>query len=141
MIQAQKITDDAVLLACAMYVDLNPIRAAMAESIEESLHTSAYDRLQAERGAKIESTTFALEAIPPKEVAQDRKTKVVDELRKDRNAKRRSPTGRKVLRDSWLAPLTMDTEVLAKDAQPNTEGLRASDKGFLNIRCETMSSY
>ena len=39
----------------------------------------------------------------------------------------------KVLRDSWLAPLTMDTKTLAKEAQPNTTGLRASDKGFLNI--------
>jgi hypothetical protein len=28
----------------------------------------------------------------------------------------------------------MDDAVLAKDAQPNATGLRASDKGFLNMR-------
>jgi hypothetical protein len=40
----------------------------------------------------------------------------------------------KVLRDSWLAPLTMDAKTLANEAQPNPTVLRASDKGFLNIR-------
>ncbi len=132
--KAQRITDEAGLLACAMYVDLNPVRAAMAESIEESFHTSAYDRIHAEQGAKIESVAFALEAIPQAEAADERKHKTVDELRKSRKAKRKSPTGRRVLRDSWLAPLTMDAKTLAKEAQPNTTGLRASDKGFLNIR-------
>jgi hypothetical protein len=41
--------------------------------------------------------------------------------------------GRKVLRDSWLAPLSLNTKILAQDPQANTEGTRASDKGFLNI--------
>lgn len=132
--KAQRITDEAGLPACAMYVDLNPVRAAMAESIEESLHTSAYDRIHAEQGAKIESTAFALEAIQQAEAADERKTKTVDELRKSRKAKRQNPTGRRVLRDSWLAPLTIDAKTLAKEAQSNTTGLRASDKGFLNIR-------
>ena len=57
--KAQRITDEAGLLACAMYVDLNPVRAAMAQSPEESLHTSAYDRIHAEHGEKIESAAFA----------------------------------------------------------------------------------
>ena len=43
--KAQAITDEAGLLACSMYVDLNPIRAAMASTPEESIHTSAYDRI------------------------------------------------------------------------------------------------
>ncbi len=132
--KAQRITDEAGLLACAMYVDLNPVRAAMAQSPEESLHTSAYDRIHAEHGAKIESSAFELEAIPQAEAAKERTTKTVDQLRKDRKAKRRSPTGRRVLRDSWLAPLTMDSSVLAKDAQASSSRLRASDKGFLSIR-------
>ena len=42
--KAQKIVDEAGLLACAMYVDLNPVRAAMAQSPDESPFTSAYDR-------------------------------------------------------------------------------------------------
>ena len=72
-VKAQLITDEAGLLACAMYVDLNPVRAAMAQSPEESLHTSAYDRCSAEPGAKIESAAFELEAIPQAEVAGQRK--------------------------------------------------------------------
>ena len=39
--------DEESLLACAAYVDLNPIRAAMAETIETSEHTSVQRRIQA----------------------------------------------------------------------------------------------
>jgi hypothetical protein len=37
--------DEASLLACTMYDDLNPIRAAMAETPETSLYTGAKDRI------------------------------------------------------------------------------------------------
>ena len=50
-----------------MYVDLNPIRAAMAESPDEAKHTSAYDRIQAEHGEKIESAAFSKVAIAQEE--------------------------------------------------------------------------
>jgi hypothetical protein len=43
----QRILDEAALLACAMYIDLNPIRARLAETPETSLFTSVYERLQA----------------------------------------------------------------------------------------------
>ncbi len=41
-----RILDEASLLACAAYVDLNPIRAAMAESLEDSEFTSVQRRIQ-----------------------------------------------------------------------------------------------
>jgi REP element-mobilizing transposase RayT len=131
--KAQRITDEAGLLACAMYVDLNPIRAAMAETPEQAVHTSAYDRLQAELGMQIDSAAFVLQAIATEEVGKQRKERTVEELRDQRRAQRRNPTGRKVLRDGWLAPLSMDARELAQDAQPSGSGLRASDKGYLNI--------
>ncbi|MEM7478950.1 MAG: hypothetical protein AAF483_28540, partial [Planctomycetota bacterium] len=45
--KAVKLLDEAALLACSAYVDLNPIRAGMAKTLEESEYTSAHRRLQA----------------------------------------------------------------------------------------------
>ena len=41
-----RICDEAALLACAAYVDLNPIRAALAETLEESDYTSVQRRIE-----------------------------------------------------------------------------------------------
>ena len=45
--RAVRILDEESLLACAAYVDLNPIRAAMAETLETSEFTSVQRRIQA----------------------------------------------------------------------------------------------
>lgn len=45
--KATRLTDEASLLACAAYVDLNPIRAAICETLEESDHTSVQRRIEA----------------------------------------------------------------------------------------------
>ena len=44
--RAVRILDEDTLLACAAYVDLNPIRAAMAETLETSEFTSVQRRIQ-----------------------------------------------------------------------------------------------
>jgi hypothetical protein len=44
--RAVRILDEETLLACAAYVDLNPIRAAMAETLESSDYTSVQRRIQ-----------------------------------------------------------------------------------------------
>ena len=42
--RAVRLLDETAILACAAYVDLNPIRAALAETIEGSDFTSAQKR-------------------------------------------------------------------------------------------------
>ncbi len=60
--KAQRIVDEAGLLTCAMYVDLNPIRAAMAESVMNYKHTSAYDRIEGTKGNKVKA--LVIEHLP-----------------------------------------------------------------------------
>jgi hypothetical protein len=134
--KAQRITDEAGLLACAMYVDLNPVRAAMAESPDQSQHTSAYDRIKGGKGQQIDSAAFDLVPVPTAQAGEEIRDTPVDELRQKRRAKRRNPTGQRIRRDAWLAPLTLRSTSAAQDPELNREGVRASNKGFLDISLE-----
>jgi hypothetical protein len=44
--KAVRVLDEATVLACSAYVDLNPIRAAMAECLESSQYNSAKRRIE-----------------------------------------------------------------------------------------------
>ncbi len=44
--RAVRLLEEAALLACAAYVDLNPMRAAMAETLKQSHYTSVQRRIQ-----------------------------------------------------------------------------------------------
>jgi REP element-mobilizing transposase RayT len=46
---SQLLEDEGAVLACMAYVDLNPVRARMATSLEESRLTSVHDRICARR--------------------------------------------------------------------------------------------
>jgi hypothetical protein len=131
--KAQRIADEAGLLACAMYVDLNPIRAAMAESVEKAIHTSAYDRIEGEKGQEIDSAAFDLVAISQEERVKEIRTTTPAQRRERVRASRGRKRGRRIRRDSWLAPLTMNRRILSSNPEVSKSGVRASDKGFLNI--------
>ncbi len=52
--KAVRLLDDAAVLACAAYVDLNPMRAAIAQTLEASDYTSAQRRLQAQQAVTVD---------------------------------------------------------------------------------------
>ncbi|QDU96610.1 hypothetical protein [Lignipirellula cremea] len=47
--KCQPLLDEAALLACSVYVDLNPVRAGIAATPETSRHTSGYERIEARK--------------------------------------------------------------------------------------------
>ncbi|MCG8652004.1 MAG: hypothetical protein MI861_19340 [Pirellulales bacterium] len=136
--KAQRITDEAGLLACAMYVDLNPVRAALAQSPEQSQHTSAYDRIKGEKGQQMDSAAFDLIPVSTEQAGQEIKNTPVAQLREKRRRRRKNPTGKRIRRDGWLAPLTLGVTSKAEDPEVSRSGVRASDKGFLEI---SLSDY
>ena len=131
--KAQRITDEAGLLACAMYVDLNPVRAALAASPDEAEHTSAFDRIAGEKGVELEAAAFDLKAMPTEQAGEELRTSTVEEVQARKAARRRNPTGRRIRRDAWLSPLTLSRTSTSDRPQASRSGVRASDKGFLGL--------
>lgn len=105
--RAVRLLDEQALLACAAYVDLNPIRAAMAETLETSDYTSVQRRIQA---AESSST---------------REDADVSEKQKSESATA-SP-------DGFLSPVALQERTGQPGPAASQNGLRCSDKGFLSI--------
>lgn len=105
--KAVRLCDEAAILACTVYVDLNPIRAGLARTPETSRFTSVRRRIESLRQR----------ANPPETVL----------------GKTVSPALRP---DAWLAPVPLEEARTPPGPQPSRTGRRASDKGFLPLSLE-----
>ena len=103
--KSQLIVDEAGLLACAAYVDLNPIRAAMAETPETSEFTGAKDRID--------------------DLAARSKNSRISDHDWERSRRR--------ARSGWLSPIEIDEASDPTGPDASNDGRRASWKGFLSI--------
>ena len=103
-------------------MDLNPVRAGVADGPEKSPYTSVYERLASEKAEQKEKARAKIRRKPG---------------RRNRSGSLNGGQVGYVRRDEWLTPLTLDERSAAyKGAMPSKSGKRASDKGFLGMSFE-----
>jgi hypothetical protein len=118
--RAVRLLDEASLLACAAYVDLNPIRAALAETLEQSDHTSAQRRIEA----------FRADSGGPSEASGQLPLGDAPQLPSATSSQVSSSP------DRFLSPLELDEHGGQLGPCSSQSGTRCSDKGFLPMSVE-----
>ncbi len=110
--KAIPLIDEQAIAACAVYIDLNLIRAAIAETVELSDHTSGQLRAQALKAKHLQAK--ALETSD-------------SDCSQDSNAEACCPV------DAFLSPVCVSAVSSDPGPMPSRSGLRCSDKGFLEM--------
>ena len=120
--RAVRLIDDEAILACAAYVDLNPIRAGIAQTIEDSQFTSARLRLQ----TIVDSTESTRRELP---VQSGPVQSGVEQSSAPESTQ--ASTEFETAIDSFLAPVEIDELNDPLGARASASKYRCSDKGFL----------
>jgi hypothetical protein len=142
-----RLVDEAAVLACAAYVDLNPIRAAMAETLEQSDFTSVQRRIQSLTqqlgdGREAIEQRVADSPVNPGEqnscAAADSPIATIISQNADNPDHQIDPFASDSvsvvrLADRFLSPLSINERHDAIGPALNRTGDRCSDKGFLPI--------
>jgi hypothetical protein len=132
--RAVRLLDESAILACAAYVDLNPIRAAMSETLESSDFTSVQRRIQAVQQAALADTgqadasTATTDAVDVPQPAPQRASDLPI-LNPSFDARR--PAVPVPVPDRFLSPVSLDERNGELGAGANQAGFRCSDKGYL----------
>ena len=131
--KAQLLLDEASILACSIYVDLNPIRAAMAQSIEDSDFTGAKARVD-----DLKDSDYQV-LDPVKKTSVDVNSKTRKTKKQIRNSKAKPKRTRRWERSSgrkqsgWMSPVEINESLDPAGTDASRCGRRASLKGFLTM--------
>ncbi len=118
--RAVRLLDETAILACAAYVDLNPIRAAIAETVEDSDFTSAQKRAAELR------REFSVTSVQFSEISSDGDKCCVGDTGNTVAASERTRRSSR-----HLAPVQLVGGSSSTGACVHKQGARCSNKGFL----------
>lgn len=116
---SEVLDSDASVLACMIYVDLNPVRAQLATSPEESDFTSIKDRIDDLR-ISLGTTDLGATSV----TLSSNELSIHDWERVESQTNRHS---------GWLSPLEIDEAADPIGPDPEPDGRRASRKGAVAI--------